>query len=500
MPTRRRARARVDAQQRRFASALGTADPERDRPLAIPARHERPRGRPARPGASAPRRGSPGCERRLRSARRYRRARRAGLRHDRRARPGGSGTPPATGAGIKIGIIDDGVDQTHAFFDPTGYTMPPGFPKGQLVVHDREGDRRARLPAAGGDLARSPAGRSTPSSRGTRTHVAGIAAGNANTQAEGARISRRRAARLHRELQGADRPDGRERRSRRERAGDRRRDRGGGRRRDGRDQPLARRARDRAAARRRRARARRRRGRRRRARRRRRERLRASSAPGSVTSPGSAAKAITVAASTIAPVPVDRRRSPPPARPRSRFGSSPTSPRRESASSRPLPGRLGAPSPARAWRRRTSPGPPRCCSSATRLDARPGEGGADGRPPARRPATVSAVDPTRRAPGLIDVAAADHPLVRPTPTVALVRPPRRRARPSSVDVRLDDAGGGVEPWTVTVDLRRRTGRRTTRRCRTGRSRPGDAGRSDRRVRLRADGELAGAIVLTRGTA
>ena len=28
-------------------------------------------------------------------------------------------------------VIDDGVDQTHPFFDPTGFTMPAGFPKGQ---------------------------------------------------------------------------------------------------------------------------------------------------------------------------------------------------------------------------------------------------------------------------------------------------------------------------------------------------------------------------------
>src|SRR5256885_1589947 len=35
------------------------------------------------------------------------------------------------GNGIKIGILDDGIDQTHPFFDPSGFTMPPGFPKGQ---------------------------------------------------------------------------------------------------------------------------------------------------------------------------------------------------------------------------------------------------------------------------------------------------------------------------------------------------------------------------------
>ena len=41
--------------------------------------------------------------------------------------------PPLStdGAGIKIGIVDDGIDQTHPFFDPAGYTMPAGFPKGQ---------------------------------------------------------------------------------------------------------------------------------------------------------------------------------------------------------------------------------------------------------------------------------------------------------------------------------------------------------------------------------
>ena len=34
------------------------------------------------------------------------------------------------GNGIKIGIVDDGIDQAHPFFNPTGYTMPAGFPKG----------------------------------------------------------------------------------------------------------------------------------------------------------------------------------------------------------------------------------------------------------------------------------------------------------------------------------------------------------------------------------
>jgi minor extracellular serine protease Vpr len=33
------------------------------------------------------------------------------------------------GAGIKIGDIDTGIDETHPFFDPAGLSYPPGFPK-----------------------------------------------------------------------------------------------------------------------------------------------------------------------------------------------------------------------------------------------------------------------------------------------------------------------------------------------------------------------------------
>lgn len=33
------------------------------------------------------------------------------------------------GAGIKIGIIDSGIDSRHPFFDPTGFSYPAGFPK-----------------------------------------------------------------------------------------------------------------------------------------------------------------------------------------------------------------------------------------------------------------------------------------------------------------------------------------------------------------------------------
>src|SRR5260370_38149471 len=33
------------------------------------------------------------------------------------------------GAGVMIGDIDTGIDNTHPFFDPTGCSYPSGFPK-----------------------------------------------------------------------------------------------------------------------------------------------------------------------------------------------------------------------------------------------------------------------------------------------------------------------------------------------------------------------------------
>lgn len=40
-----------------------------------------------------------------------------------------AGGRATAGAGIKIGDIDSGIDQTHPFFDPTGFSYPEGFPK-----------------------------------------------------------------------------------------------------------------------------------------------------------------------------------------------------------------------------------------------------------------------------------------------------------------------------------------------------------------------------------
>lgn len=92
------------------------------------------------------------------------------------------------GAGIKIGIIDDGVDQKHTFFDPSGYTMPAGFPKGQAAYTTAKVIVARAFPPAGATwkYAGLPF---DPQDSGHATHVAGIAAGNANTAANGMRIS-----------------------------------------------------------------------------------------------------------------------------------------------------------------------------------------------------------------------------------------------------------------------------------------------------------------------
>src|SRR5437660_9372226 len=42
---------------------------------------------------------------------------------------GAAGGRATAGAGIKIGDIDTGIDNTHPFFNPSGFSYPPGFPK-----------------------------------------------------------------------------------------------------------------------------------------------------------------------------------------------------------------------------------------------------------------------------------------------------------------------------------------------------------------------------------
>ena len=89
----------------------------------------------------------------------------------------GGPTLPTAGNGVKIGIIDDGVDQSHPFFNASGYSYPAGFPKGQRsFTTPKVIAARAFAPATTTwQHARKPF---DPEQSQHGTHVAGIAAGN----------------------------------------------------------------------------------------------------------------------------------------------------------------------------------------------------------------------------------------------------------------------------------------------------------------------------------
>src|SRR5918993_1442450 len=94
----------------------------------------------------------------------------------------------SAGQGMKIAIIDEGIDQTHPFFSPAGYTMPAGFPKGQTAYTTAKVIVARAFPPAR-PVWKHASKPFDPKFSSHGTHVAGIAAGNANTLAEGRRIS-----------------------------------------------------------------------------------------------------------------------------------------------------------------------------------------------------------------------------------------------------------------------------------------------------------------------
>ncbi|HEX3807291.1 MAG TPA: S8 family serine peptidase [Gaiellaceae bacterium] len=92
------------------------------------------------------------------------------------------------GEGVKIGIIDDGLDAAQPYFNPAGFDYPPGYPKGQMQYTTPKVIVERAFPPAG-DTYKYADVPFDPAQSYHATHVAGIAAGDNGTNAKGTIIS-----------------------------------------------------------------------------------------------------------------------------------------------------------------------------------------------------------------------------------------------------------------------------------------------------------------------
>ncbi|HET7352658.1 MAG TPA: S8 family serine peptidase [Gaiellaceae bacterium] len=94
----------------------------------------------------------------------------------------------SAGQGIKIGIVDDGIDQAHSYFDASSFAYPVGFPKGDTAYTTPKVivARAFPAPSTRWRFADRPF---DPKYSFHATHVAGIAAGDYDTRADTAGVS-----------------------------------------------------------------------------------------------------------------------------------------------------------------------------------------------------------------------------------------------------------------------------------------------------------------------